>query len=629
MGNFSRDPDARADFAVAKQYVAVRLQQGVPVLDADWNLLDDLRRRDSETLGGQFIGDGVPTGSDGFRIFQVGAPQGDPPPGKQDFGISQGLVIVNGKLLQIDKDFRYTDQPNFNNPAVDPPVTPLELSESEKFIVYLDTWQREVDSQGEETLVDPHIGIETAILLKREWAVRLVLLTKFSDIVAATPSGHFFYALAQLNWIGGSQHITDDMLAELRDTDASPRREIAYRRGKSTDVLVNTKMFLETLETTRDSVSDFLEFLTTKFVNSAVPYSAAEVMGFESLSSVASLADHGIAFVNARAFDTRGALLFFAQLFEAEKRFLKVWKAVVLPVFTPNGYIYNTAFKSMVNAIQAELVTIADALTRAKLLEAKSSQDKINKQFAGEMNKPTGFLLLTYLGNPENPPVTSGVPLDLRFRVFGSITPEDTLQVDRFIAPEWKTELRNLDGSPFNPEFGPGAATKEFLLTVTPRNTPSSTTLSLLVSASHNFGGLNQVSERIFLTAGAPPPIVADFAFTMFSNMSHAEDVFQITPDPLSGIRMGNLTFRLHNRTSTAAQVALFARGFPSPIAEWRETPPVGVDVNNQIILAQSQNDYTYRFQGPKTVGQSLAFRLEAMQGLVSKAQINVAIETA
>ena len=41
MGNFSRDT-----FDPAKAYVGVRLQQGVPVLDADWNELNDVIRQE-------------------------------------------------------------------------------------------------------------------------------------------------------------------------------------------------------------------------------------------------------------------------------------------------------------------------------------------------------------------------------------------------------------------------------------------------------------------------------------------------------------------------------------------------------------------------------------------------------
>ncbi|MBV7337525.1 hypothetical protein KFU94_56715 [Chloroflexi bacterium TSY] len=68
MGNFSRDPATRLENAIAKHYVGVRMQQGVPLLDADWNELEDLRKYELQSLIKHFIGDGVPSDSDGFRI---------------------------------------------------------------------------------------------------------------------------------------------------------------------------------------------------------------------------------------------------------------------------------------------------------------------------------------------------------------------------------------------------------------------------------------------------------------------------------------------------------------------------------------------------------------------------------
>jgi hypothetical protein len=68
MGDFSRDPNVRLLDSVAKHYVGVRLQQGVPILDTDWNELEDLRRHDVASLFTAYIGDGVPGDNDGFRV---------------------------------------------------------------------------------------------------------------------------------------------------------------------------------------------------------------------------------------------------------------------------------------------------------------------------------------------------------------------------------------------------------------------------------------------------------------------------------------------------------------------------------------------------------------------------------
>ena len=68
MGDYSRDPVTRLADSAQKHYVGVRLQQGVPLLDADWNELEDLRKHEMYEFVRRFIGDGVPDGNDGFRI---------------------------------------------------------------------------------------------------------------------------------------------------------------------------------------------------------------------------------------------------------------------------------------------------------------------------------------------------------------------------------------------------------------------------------------------------------------------------------------------------------------------------------------------------------------------------------
>lgn len=62
-GNFSRNT-----FDKLKHYVGVRLQQGVPIVDADWNELEDIRKFELETFLKWFVGNGVPLGNDGFKI---------------------------------------------------------------------------------------------------------------------------------------------------------------------------------------------------------------------------------------------------------------------------------------------------------------------------------------------------------------------------------------------------------------------------------------------------------------------------------------------------------------------------------------------------------------------------------
>ena len=148
MGNFSRDPRLRAADSIAKHYVAVPLQQAVPVLDADWNEAENLRRHQHELLGARFIGSGVPAGEDGFRVGTVAV--------DNDFAIKRGTLLVEGKVVVNDADTTYVTQPNA---ALAPPLATPAADTPQ--IAYLDTWEREVDGQEDPALVDSRIGVET------------------------------------------------------------------------------------------------------------------------------------------------------------------------------------------------------------------------------------------------------------------------------------------------------------------------------------------------------------------------------------------------------------------------------------------------------------------------------------
>ena len=194
MGNFSRDPRLRAADSIAKHYVAVPLQQAVPVLDADWNEAENLRRHQHELLGARFIGSGVPAGEDGFRVGTVAV--------DNDFAIKRGTLLVEGKVVVNDADTTYVTQPNA---ALAPPLATPAADTPQ--IAYLDTWEREVDGQEDPALVDSRIGVETCVRLKTEWVVRVVNGAD-PGALPAPPAGHHFLPLARIRRVANDPRIT-------------------------------------------------------------------------------------------------------------------------------------------------------------------------------------------------------------------------------------------------------------------------------------------------------------------------------------------------------------------------------------------------------------------------------------
>lgn len=735
MGNFSRDPRSRLGDARSKHYVSVRMQQGVPIIDADLNELEDLRRIEFEDQGRWIVGNGVPLGNNGFRILAIGGGNvntinlisktigpgvsklkidlatssgaaalgfnvtnsssqrsgGSPaqltgnraapfplangntlvikadnnPPETitffaaafaniaaataaeviavinaalnvsarastgNDFIITggdgtteqAGRIIVDGQMIFNESDLKYSEQPLFKNntlaqlwavPVVEELTTPAV---SETHVLYLDMWHRQVDSDEDVDLVDTRIGVESTVRLRREWTVRLAKANDFPAVQAARPPGHTFYRLAHVDRVGGQAAIENQMITDERETDLAVRREVLYRALDGT-VAVNSEQLMARLKETRDNVRDFVQFLTTKFVTPSSTYVAGEVIGVETVTAIAVLAEHGIALLNTKALDTKGAIMLFGQIFDAEKRFIATWETAVLTIVKAAGKIYETAYKDTIAAIKRFVTGTAPigflsmevALQRNNLFEALRTQAQINALFASEVDKPIGTLLLTYLGS-TSVTVVKNVPLNLRYRITGSVTPRDELDFEVMMTGGgWQSTVKNSDGStPPNIAFGPGTDSKEFVVTVQPPNLDVATTqINVRVSARDNSSGLTHSSTPKTLTVGQPPPpSEQDFAITVgTANVNLVGDAFQV---PIALVS-ADITFRVFNNTNASVPVTL--EFTPASAPGWnivRDAFPLGGN-----IPALTFRPCLFQFDPPNLVDQELTFTFRA-----------------
>ena len=232
MGSFSRDT-----FDKLKHYVGVRLQQGVPLIDADWNEQEDIRKYELQAFLKWFVGNGVPKGNDGFRIEAI--------PAENDFWIKggdgtpdgAGRCLVEGWDVINESNLKYTAQPLFNNAAlaakwgVDP-VQPLTTPTTDRTdMVYLDVWEREVDAEEDENLVNPAIGIETCVRLKQEWCVRVDEGIKGYN----KKEKHHYYDLANITW-------EDQAISDVKDlrTKQLTLGSVKDKLKSATQATVNT-----------------------------------------------------------------------------------------------------------------------------------------------------------------------------------------------------------------------------------------------------------------------------------------------------------------------------------------------------------------------------------------------------
>src|SRR5262245_44751079 len=140
MGNFSKDPFEELRRSREQGYVGLHVEQGVPVLDRDLNLLADLVAGTVRELVTRHLGSGVAERDDTFAVAAAAADNDlriEAPPGG-------GACLVGGIEVTIDAPLSYSGQPEV--PAL---TAPADADRED--VVYLDVWVEEVDSAGDAT----------------------------------------------------------------------------------------------------------------------------------------------------------------------------------------------------------------------------------------------------------------------------------------------------------------------------------------------------------------------------------------------------------------------------------------------------------------------------------------------
>jgi hypothetical protein len=218
VGNYSRNT-----YDPTKGYISVRLQQGVPLVDADWNEAADVLRNELYAVNQWLLPDGFPQGSVVLQMSGWGAGNDLMTwPGAFVLGGRLGNVLPNDVLnlglfgifpITVYSEQRWTNQASANHDgvAVIPPLTTPAAARTDT--VYADVWEQEIGSADDANLINPVIGVETCVRLKRNVAIRVA---EGASAPPAPPAGHTFVPVAQLNRAAGNAQITAAMITDLR-----------------------------------------------------------------------------------------------------------------------------------------------------------------------------------------------------------------------------------------------------------------------------------------------------------------------------------------------------------------------------------------------------------------------------
>jgi hypothetical protein len=222
MGNFSKTPSEVLLKSVIENYVRVYIEQGVPVLDRDLNLMQDIIWNTLSWVIRDVIGSGVFAGSGGFYIEEA-------IPAKNDFRILGGSIWINGIQVINGADINYSSQAGVPElrpprpgdetprpgdpslPGLSTPPQPTTTTRTDS--VYLDISLAEVSgTQDPELLNSDDVGLQTSVRQKMVWVVRV------AEGATSPPSpatGHKHFPLARLVRVSGEERILAKMITDL------------------------------------------------------------------------------------------------------------------------------------------------------------------------------------------------------------------------------------------------------------------------------------------------------------------------------------------------------------------------------------------------------------------------------
>ena len=488
-----------------RHYVGVKLQQGVPLLDADWNDADDIRRREAELLMRDFIGNGVAGTGTGFAIAQVEA--------DNDFIIQAGVLLLGGWQVINGAPIRYSELPRFYDD--DNNFLGIDLNEpagDRSDIVYLDVYEEEIAASGEHAdtrLVNASIGLETANRVERRWTVRVEEnVSDFSSLTLNTP-GHQYYPLARL-YRSGTPRIEAYMIEDQRRLGLTLadgiKAPLYLQRGTE---VINPTRFTDMLVDLRNNLkywqqNELFPVLTSSF--------EAQISYLNVFNEVYFLSSSAEINSDTRNLDNNDALLVIEKLADAQQNMIDTFRT--FGGSNPALIANLDRYEDYLDGDPAQNIDgIRPPLTNQDLLGAVQGQEELNDfllMYTGDL--PQGTVSAVLQNVTPGSAITTG-QMTLRYTITSGLTSPATAEV--FDLQVTVSDVRWAHSLPqAQVTLAPGAST-EVDVSIDPGNTLVAgdfADINLVVSA-HRRPSLQstQVAQRF--TIGQLPPVASFFYY--------------------------------------------------------------------------------------------------------------------
>ena len=596
MGDFSRDTFKLTNamhsvlsgetVADPRHYVGVRLQQGVPLLDSDWNELEDIRREELILLVKSFIGTGVPSGNEGFRI----AASGDP----NNFVIHPGLMLGGG-LLAINLNLTtYNGQPSaVGLPALTtPPGGPDRLD-----VVYLDVWHEETTGEGtgaDNRLVNPAIGVETSVRSARKWRVRV--RENAADLSGLpVPDGHAFTALAQLRRRAGASLIGESSILDRR------RRGITVAEHLKVPLDLQRGSHQVDSDRFAQMMKNFRLALFSRWANGQLPHAsatpAAEALLLAALQQLAYFAQSCEVQSLSRSVDESDALRLLQELYANHKSWLQTLALSGNQGNSAQAFIDD--YGHYLDGQAGTAITgLKPPLDLGDVISAVLAQEQLNTFLANAVNSQIeGVVSVVYKSVDNFAPMEAGQTYVFSYDVtasFVSPNPAEPFQIQVTLPADFGTAVPDQASLTFSAP----SETKTLKVTVQPTGAALSADLDVRAVAQGD-PSLHSTQPPLTLNRSQEPP-AASFYFYIGPPLD--DDGLHIPVTHLTRPQGRLIPFRLKNAGTTDILTYQVTRQILPDVASntgW--DPTTAASLAPIVLNAGTQSDVGIRVDGPKS----------------------------
>jgi hypothetical protein len=598
MGDFSRDTFKLTNVlhqvltgeAVAdpRHYVGIRLQQAVPLLDADWNELEDLRRQEMRLVMRSFLGNGVPNGDDGFRISASGDPN--------SFAIHPGLLLEGGMLAINLSLVTYAAQPDG---AALPALTTPAPGSDRTDVVYLDLWDEEVKGLGSTPDVDPRlvhgvIGIETSVRIRRRWLVRVAENTPDLSPLAR-PAGHTFALLAQLRRRGGASAISESMIVDRRRRGVTLadhlKVPLEVRRGAQ---VIDCPRFAEMMRSYHTSLFARLRRNDVPAPPAADPQRTVYLTALQQLMH---FAQSGEVQALSETVSQDNALALLRQFYDRQKS----WLVLVTELAGAPAASFVAQYDQLLDVgdVASGAVGLDPALDGEDVVSAVLAQERINfflSADAGEL--PEGTVLMVFTQVEPVTAVVAGTAFVFRFTVDAAFEgPRD--EEDFAVTATLPSDFGEVAVTPPLLSLARPQEAATVTVTVNPSGAALGGVLDVGVRSVRN-PTLQSPQLQLTLNRAAPPPLPSFFVYS--GPTFNVDGRLAIPQNHLTRSTGRRIQFLLENDGTGLRTYQVTGQIVPdlANTTGWSPTAPFAMEPFENLAPGESR-DVEFRVDGPKS----------------------------